>query len=121
MKITRVVIDESVKGHGTFLASCSIVLDDCLRLNDIRLFKNKVKGYYLILPSKQDIYKEVETINDGLNLALPCKEPKECTSEKKIYDEFFHPIDSSFYKDILETIKEGYKKYEKTGCTKYKP
>lgn len=121
MKVTRVIINKSVEGHGTFLASCSIVLDGCLRLNDIRLFKNPTKGYYLILPSKQDVYKEVQSLNEGVDIQIPCKDLEECESKKKLYDEYFHPVESSFYKEILGVIKDGFKKFEKTGCIEYRP
>ena len=79
------------------LAICSIVFEDCLKLNNIRLFKNK-KGYYLVLPSKQDVYQEMQDLNNN-NIIIP-----QCERKEKQYDEFFFPLENELYELMLNTI-----------------
>ena len=100
MKITRVIyydwfINEKI------LIKCSIIFEDCLKLNDIRLGKND-KGYFLILPSKQDIYNIVSKLNDGRYVEFPKNELS------KQYEEFYHPLNRDFYLYMLNTVVEGY-------------
>lgn len=107
MEVTRVVF-YSKEWHKKSLASCSVVIDDELRLNDISLFKNQ-SGYFLILPSKQDIYQEVEALNSGVDIEFP-KNSLEGTNSKKKYEEFFHPLKGGLYKKILDAIVAEYEK-----------
>lgn len=102
MEITRVVFEK----HGSCksLATCSVVLDDCLQLNNIRLYKNnKNKEYYLVLPSKQDVYQEVKNKNKGINLEV---------KKETGYEEFYHPVNPSFYKKLLVTVSECYSEFK---------
>lgn len=107
MEVTRVIF-YSREGHKKSLALCSVVIDDELRLNDISLYKGAA-GYFLILPSKQDIYQEVEAINRGVSIKFP-KNSLEGTNSRKKYEEFFHPLKGGLYKKILEAIVAEYEK-----------
>jgi len=102
MKITRVVIEKH-KDTDKSLAICSVVLDDCLKLSEIKLFRNS-DGFYLCLPSKQDIYRELEEINSNVVI----KRPERAEIKGKMYEEFYNPVVSSFYKMLLDSITREY-------------
>ena len=102
MEITRITFEKQDITDKS-LAVCSVVLDDCLKLSDIKLFKNS-NGFYLCLPSKQDIYQEVEEAN-------PCmviKRPERKIAKGKNYEEFYNPVVASFYKMLLDSITKEY-------------
>lgn len=107
MDISRVIFYSKDRCKKA-LAVCSVVLDDELRLNDILLFKNE-KGYFLVLPSRQDVYQDVKRLNEGVEIKIP-KNALEGTDSKKKYEEFFHPVNGSLYKKLLAAIVEAYEK-----------
>lgn len=107
MNVTRVVLYSKDRCKKA-LAVCSVILDDELRLNDLSLFKNK-NGYFLILPSRQDVYQEVESLNSGVSIQFP-KNSLAGTNSKKKYEEFFHPLKGGLYKKILEAVVAEYEK-----------
>lgn len=111
MKVSKVVFRDS--SHSKALAVCDIVLDDCLRLKDISLYCNE-KGYYLVMPSKQDVYQDIKKINKDKDVKCP-------KTENKKYEEFFHPLSSDFYKELLSVVETGYERYKTTGKSYYKP
>lgn len=114
MKVTRVVVHENKAKKGKPLFLCSVILDDCLMLSDIRLYSGE-KGYYLCLPSKQDVFREVRDMNPETHVVFPEIEYKdaECTCRK--YDEFYHPVEQEFYYSLLDTVVYAYEVWEKTG------
>lgn len=112
MKITKIIYKDSAISKS--LALCSVVLDDCLKLENISLYHSKEKGYYLVMPSKQDVYQNVEKCNKGKELKLP-------KGENKKYEEFFHPLSADFYKELLSSVEIGYERYKKEGKICYKP
>lgn len=107
MEVTRVVFYRKDRNKKA-LASCSVILDDELRLNDFLLFKGE-SGYFLVLPSRQDIYQDIRRMNNGVELAFP-KNALESTNGKKRYEEFFHPLKGSLYKKILTAVVEEFEK-----------
>lgn len=117
MNITRVVYGNCSNKKGSYLVCCSVVLDDCLRLNDIRLFKDDIRGYFLVLPNKSDIYKEVIAYNKKCDRRI---EVPECGTQKH-FRELYHPVDSDFYNRLLNTIVDGYNSMIKTGRVSYRP
>ena len=112
MKITKILYKASVTSKALVL--CSVVLDDCLKLENISLYHNNEKGYYLVMPSKQDVYQSVEKCNKGKDLVFPKKEGKK-------YEEFFFPLSANFYKDLLLSVEKGYERYKKDGKKCYIP
>lgn len=106
MEVTRVVFYVTDRAKKP-LAVCSVILDDELRLNDIQLFKNE-NGYFLTLPSKQDIYQDVENLNKGLSVVFP-KNALSCNGKKR-YEEFFHPLCNTLYKKVLNRVVMEYEK-----------
>ena len=107
MDVTRVVFYSKDRTKKA-LAACSVILDDELRLNDLSLFKGE-KGYFLILPSRQDVYQEIESLNEGVSIHFP-KNSLDGTNSKKKYEEFFHPLKGGLYKKILEAVVVEYEK-----------
>lgn len=107
MDVTRVVFYGKDRNKKA-LAACSVVLDDELRLNDILLFKGE-KGYFLILPSRQDVYQEVQKLNGDIEVVFP-KNTLDGTNSKKKYEEFFHPLKGGLYKNILNAVVTEYEK-----------
>lgn len=107
MDVTRVVF-YSRDHKSKSLAVCSVILDDELRLNDISLFKNE-RGYFLVLPSKQDIYSGILKLNEDKTVSLP-RNPLEESDGKKKYQEFYHPVRCSVYKKILDAVVKEYEK-----------
>ena len=107
MNVTRVVFYAKDRNKKA-LAACSVVLDDELRLNDLLLFKGE-KGYFLILPSRQDVYQDVKKLNDGIEVVFP-KNTLDGTNSKKKYEEFYHPLKGDLYKKILDAVVAEFEK-----------
>lgn len=122
MNITRIVfIDVNSDSTRQYLATCSIVVEDCLKLTGIRLFRKteSESDYYLVFPSKQDVYKEVFKVNKDIEVNFPENTCKNGKGEKKAYEEFFFPLNKGFYSYILEAIVEGYKACKDGGDGQY--
>ena len=117
VKITRVIYNKGKERLNNSLATCSVVLDDCLMLSDLCLYKGN-EGYYLVMPSKQDVYKLIGSVNKGVNISYP-----ENIKENKHYEEFYHPVASDFYHILLDTISKGYESCCLVDCQKncYRP
>ncbi len=109
MKVTRVVCYYRNKSNEKALAVCSVILDDCLRLNDVSLLRGE-DGYFLVFPSRQDVYREVESLNKGIKVAFPENHLVSNKTKAKKYEEFYHPLDKGMYQDILKAVVEAYKK-----------
>lgn len=105
MDVTRVVF-YSMGSAKRPLASCSVVLDDELRLNDVQLFRGE-NGYFLTFPSKQDVYQDVSAINADLNIEFP-RNLLSSKGGKKRYEEFYHPLSCELYKKVLSAVVAGY-------------
>lgn len=121
MKITKVIFinvnDEIVLNSDlicqgdNYLATCDVVLDDCLVLSGISLYaKRNEIGYYLIFPSKQDIYRGISNLNGGVDIKYPpnLKRKNNYENNSKRFEEFYHPVEKSFYDTLLNTIIVGY-------------
>lgn len=117
MIITRVLFKKPVGSTIKSLAICDIVLGDCLRVADIRLFKNE-DGYYLVFPSKQDVYQNISMLNPDLEIQYPTA-VSGCSKGK--YEEFYHPVSTEFYEKLLSVVVDGYKLYKKNGSWNYVP
>lgn len=102
MKVTRVVFYHR-EPYKKALAVCSVILDDELRLNNISLFRGS-SGYFLTLPSKQDVYSEVVALNKESKVSMPN------TRERVRYEEFFHPVQRELYEKILSAVVEEYER-----------
>lgn len=118
MKVTRVIVHENKARRGKPLLLCSVVLDDCLMISDIRLFSGE-KGYYLCLPSKQDVFREVQDLNGAVELELPSSRCEEDGNKK--YEEFYHPVDSEFYRELLGVVVGAYDLWKDTGRVSLRP
>lgn len=106
MKITKVryygVNSNSRNVEGfSYLAKCSVVLDDVFILNEIKIFTGNDKNRYIIMPAK---YPDNGSVNKKSNV-----------------EDIFHPVDSSFFNYMVGVVLEGYKKYEKDGSREYNP
>lgn len=101
MKITKVKFyDTGIHKNSKFLACCSVVLDNTLMLNGIRVLDGE-KGRYIIMPSK-DKYKSN-------------------TSMKTRSEDVFHPVEHSFSLYMSEVVLKGYEEFEKTKNFVYLP
>ena len=101
MKITKVKFyDTGEHKNPKFLACCSVVLDNSLMLNGIRVMLGK-KGRYVIMPTK-------ERVKDG-------------SVERKDGEDVFHPVKQSYFAYMSEVILKGYEVYEKEGNLVYFP
>lgn len=105
MRVTKIRYSRGI----SYLAMCSIVIDDCLRLNEVRLYKSKTEasGYNLVFPSKQDVYRDVKKMNGDSEIVLP-KNNRAKRDPKKQYEEFFHPLTNEAYSIILREVIKGY-------------
>lgn len=127
MRITRVVYTHGncgvtfhSKGRGekSYLATCAIIFDDCFRINDVRLFcKESLENAYLVLPSRQDTFREVSVCNKKYLLSMP----KWWSKINTPYCEYYHPLKTDFYKYMLQVVLEGYKSCLKDGSCVYHP
>lgn len=117
MKITRVIL--STESCGC-LTECSVIFDDCLKLNYIRLFKKD--SYYLVLPSKQDLESEIlKLLSKKYLIKLKEGFEEENTNGKeKAYEEFFYPLDKQFYLNMLNTVVYCYKEHKNSGKTVFR-
>lgn len=117
MRVTRVVYEVKRRDSAKPLAICSIILDDCLKLNGVRLYSGD-KGYYLVLPSCEDIYQKVQELNPNLKITFP-----ECVyidkNKKKDYEELYHPVTSNLYHELLQQVVLGYELMKQTGKRVY--
>lgn len=113
MKVTRVIFNNDISVNSGSLTLCDVVLDDCLKLSEIGLRRGK-EGYYLILPSKQDVYKSISDLNEGVSIKYPpnLKKKGENSDKSKDFEEFFHPVSKDFYLVLLENIRRGYEMFE---------
>lgn len=111
MKVTRVVYNKSIGSKS--LAICDVILDNSLKLSGIGLRKGE-KGYFLIFPSKQDIYNNIKLLNEGVFIQYP-KNTKGCVSSENksnSYEEFYNPVTNAFYNSLLKEIVQGYESNE---------
>ena len=109
MRVTRVVFNK--ESDSKALAVCCVIIDDCLKLTNIKLFHNRESGFYLVLPSKQDVYQDIDTLNPTLSVQYP----QFRGIEGKPYEEYFYPLSAKFYKDMLNSVVAGYKVYKAKG------
>ena len=105
MNITRVIFNtEACKSKA--IADCEVVFDDCFKVAGICMYKKEDGSYYLTFPSKQDIYREVEELNEK-GIVTPKNRRKERGGNGKEYEEFFYPVDSLFYDYLLSVLVAG--------------
>ena len=108
MRVSKVIYKEN-NDVNKALAVCDIVFDGVFRCCNVCLYKGGEKGYYLVFPSKQDIYQSIKHYNGGLDF----KEPPDQFSSKnkgKTREEYFFPTNSDFYHEILNEVILGYEK-----------
>ena len=102
MKITKVKFyDVCNVEDSKFLAKCTVLLDNCLALNDIKVL-NGNKGNYIIMPSK------------GV-----CGESS--VLENFRGEDLFHPVSRHFFSYMSDTILSGYHNLKCTGDKVYYP
>lgn len=103
MKITKVsYYDIGNSNSKSFLAKCSIVLDDVVIVHDIRIL-NGCGGRYIVMPEKSK-YKNSNSSNMN-----------------KKSDDVFHPVNQSYFSYMVDVILKGYKIFEKEGIKVYNP
>lgn len=101
MKITKVkYYDIGEHRNSKYLARCSVVLDDCLMLNGIRILSGD-KGRYVIMPVKETSKGWGNASGKG--------------------EDVFHPVKQSYSAYLSKVILEGYEVYEKDGSLVYFP
>lgn len=108
MKITGVYVESNPNSKA--LATYSVVIENCLKLSNISLYRNE-KGYYLTFPSKQDVYNSIKDGNSKTNIAYPTSTQTDKQGNVKKYEEFFYPINCSFYESVLGAIVGKYEAY----------
>lgn len=99
MDITRI---KSYKGRNGALLTCTVVLDNCIMLNNVNLYKGE-KGYFLVFPSKQDVYKSISELNKDISIKYPTNS-KDSEGTEKRYEEFYHPVTAVFYEELLKRV-----------------
>lgn len=125
LEVTKVVLNPHRKVPHRTLSVCSIVLDDALRLNDIQLCE-KEDGRYLILPSRQDVYRTIGVLNKGKDLVLPEANRGSETNDtvkqqNKKYEEFFHPLVKGLYDVMLTACSTAYDELNGSEETVWRP
>lgn len=101
MKITKVKFYDTGKHRNPkFLACCSVVLDNSLMLNGIRVLSGE-KGRYIIMPVKASSKARGTAKKDG--------------------EDVFHPVKQEYSAYMSEVILKGYEVYEKDGSLVYSP
>lgn len=101
MKITKIRFYDIGELDSRFLAKCSIVLDDCIMVHDIKLLNGK-GGKYIVMPERsQNNTKSIIKNNEE--------------------DDVFHPVRKSFFNYMKKVIFEGYDEYKAKGEKVYIP
>ena len=111
MEVTRIIYEKPDTGRGVAcpVAQCSIIFDDVLKCSGIRLYKKQEdSSYYLVFPSKQDIYQEIKELNKDVELIFPIVSCKVPNLKRKKYEEFFNPVSSEYYEKLLDLVVKGY-------------
>lgn len=106
MDITKIKYYDIGKSNDSiYLGKCSVVLEESIILNDIRIFNGK-KGRYIVMPRKENL-----------------KNDSSCGDSSMIekYKDVFHPVRKSFYSFLSRVILRGYDNMLKTGETIYFP
>lgn len=123
LEVTKVMLYSRRKAPH-ILTFCSVVLNDSLKLNDIQLCAND-EGRFLILPSRQDMYKTVEVLNKDKKLVLPevhrSAENSSGKKNDKKFEEFFHPLDKKLYVELLTACSNAYDALNGTEETVWRP
>lgn len=102
MLITKVKFYDVCDVEGSkFLAKCTVILDDCMALNDIKVL-NGNKGVYVAMPNK------------GV-----CVENSVLENFKR--EDLFHPVSRGFFFYMSDTILKGYDILVKDGEKTYYP
>lgn len=103
MKITKVKFyDSGMKENSNYLSKCSVVLDDCFVLNDIKLLNGK-KGMYIIMPKKAQFdNKSMRSLNNK-------------------GEDVFHPVEKSYFSYMSEVILMAYNEFIENGCNVFHP
>lgn len=104
MKITKVqyyLIERKTNSYP--LAKCTVVMDDQLKLEGIRLYDG-AKGKYVAYPER---FRSTED------------NPRDIRLRHK--NEFFHPVERDFSFYIENVIIEGYRKLVEQGSFVYYP
>lgn len=76
-----------------------------------------MENAYLVLPSRQDTFREVSVCNKKYLLSMP----KWWSKINTPYCEYYHPLKNDFYKYMLQVVLEGYKSCLKDGSFVYHP
>lgn len=108
MKITKVhyyLIERKNKSYP--LAKCSVVIDGCLKLDEIRIYEG-VSGKYITFPGK---YKFERDENGNRRLVV----------DKSRKNEYYHPVDKDFAKYMKDIITEGYTQLFENGVFVFEP
>lgn len=122
MSISRILFDSIYDGDcGCLLGTVDVFVEDCLRIKGIRLFVSAIKGYYLIFPSKQDLCSSIETLNPNVDIKFPDEVSMVGENNKRSYDEYFFPVNSEYYKYLLEVITDAYNYCLSKGKLSYHP
>lgn len=115
MKITNVFFIKYVLPEGDgFKGECTVMLDDVLVICNLRLHKKENK-YFLIMPSKQTVYRDVKEANPDVFLQYPEKSvQRKAIDKNKVYEEFYHPVSKEFYEFLLSSVVNKYLAYCKS-------
>jgi DNA-binding cell septation regulator SpoVG len=106
MKITKVkyfLVDR--KNPSYPIARCSVVIDDVLKLDGLRLYEG-AKGKYLAYPErvKPEQFEDMEN-----------------SANRTHKNEYYHPVERDYAKYFERVIIEGYKKVIESGEFIYMP
>ena len=103
MKITKVrFYDICEVKNSSFLFRCSVVLDDCLALNDIKVLSGR-KGLYVVMPESS-----IDKRKSGVSMNFKS-------------DDVFHPVNKRFFLYMSDIILDGYQKLREEGDSVYYP
>lgn len=103
MEITKVKFyDMGTHNNPKFLACCSVVLDNCLMLNDIKVLSGN-KGRYIIMPEKSKCNR------------------KDKADSNNSSEDVFHPVKQSYFAYMTEVILKGYEVCSENGSFVYFP
>lgn len=104
MKVTKVRYYLLERKNNTYpLARCSVIMDDVLKLDGIRLYDG-AKGKYIAYPEK------------------PKANPEDARDPKLRHkNEFYHPVERDFSSYLESVIIKGYQKLVEQGSFIYIP
>ena len=119
MEITKIIYNDAKDYPKNVLAVCSVIFDDVFKITNLCLCEKRDSGTkFIIMPSEMNTVRKIENLNPETSFNLP---EFRLQSNKDTCEEFYHPVSSDFYQNLLNAVIEGYNSCKDLGRCSYRP